>query len=354
MLGELRDAEPCCYHLLMIAETNLLNLSKRTTRRRWRARTIVAAGVVLSLLAGQSSIGHADDGMAAIEEIASVADALTPAEFTGEPQAPLLTDSGLVVESEAGPKIGVPERASDGLSVVVGDNALQVGLPLDEHLANARVASDGTVVYVANGEGADLTLQAYDDGSIRLKTVIPDSQSPERYVYSLNLAEGSSIKEQADGGLLVADAAGVLLFAVAPPWAVDAEGNELPTSYEIVGTSIVQWVDLKAAKAFPVVADPYLGFRLIDKVTRSYISGSGYRYFVYPTMWGRTASPIARSYAWAEVKTYYSAINTASLRDQFYCHFDNRTLTAFKGSWNLEAWRPHTNYANLMLKLCNN
>ncbi len=62
-------------------------------------------------------------------------------------------------------------------------------------------------------------------------------------------------------GLVVSgDGAGEGLLAsvghVDAPWAVDATGRRVPTTYRIEGSNIIQSVDLRAARAFPVVADP--------------------------------------------------------------------------------------------------
>lgn len=43
---------------------------------------------------------------------------------------------------------------------------------------------------------------------------------------------------------------------IAAPWAVDADGNAVPTLYEIAGDTLVQKVRVDASTTFPVVADP--------------------------------------------------------------------------------------------------
>lgn len=48
---------------------------------------------------------------------------------------------------------------------------------------------------------------------------------------------------------------GTVVMTVAQPWARDANGKDLPTSYTLDGTTLTQTVDTATA-AFPVVADP--------------------------------------------------------------------------------------------------
>ena len=40
------------------------------------------------------------------------------------------------------------------------------------------------------------------------------------------------------------------------PWAVDANGNAVPTTYSVSGDTITQTTDLTGVTAFPVVVDP--------------------------------------------------------------------------------------------------
>lgn len=47
----------------------------------------------------------------------------------------------------------------------------------------------------------------------------------------------------------------IIVTVLSAPWAKDAEGNDLATSYSIEGDAVVQTVDAAEA-AFPVVADP--------------------------------------------------------------------------------------------------
>lgn len=99
-----------------------------------------------------------------------------------------------------------------------------------------------------------------------------------------------------DGGVLASDAHGGFVAGVRPPWAKDSQGNDVATAYRIEGNTIVQTVAESDARVYPVVADPWLGIDLIEKVTRVWDSAKkGYRYSVFPTWWGRVgASRLAR------------------------------------------------------------
>ncbi|MEU3657979.1 DNRLRE domain-containing protein [Streptomyces sp. NPDC032161] len=94
-------------------------------------------------------------------------------------------------------------------------------------------------------------------GSFALK-----SKANDKYVTAEKNYTGS------DEGLLRArsdSAGGWETFAIEPiqlgvfdaPWAKDAGGNAVPTSFRIEGGDIVQTIDVNANTAFPVVADPF-------------------------------------------------------------------------------------------------
>lgn len=173
----------------------------------------------------------------------------------------------------------------------------------------ATVSENGTLVFNdAAGEGLSLEVQGIEGGSARLLTVAQEHYSADpvhEYAFDVALPEGAWLAEQADGtvailqdadvalegaeevdpsilsGILpqpdaldgastddsasnVADEPSkdeasrdgpVVLASFAAPWSVDANGVELPTRYEVVGTSLVQVVDTTGA-AFPVVSDP--------------------------------------------------------------------------------------------------
>lgn len=89
--------------------------------------------------------------------------------------------------------------------------------------------------------------------------VINDAAAPSSYQFAI---EGSdrdvTISENPDGSLLILDGSGAFVNLIQAPWARDADGVSLPTSYSIEGNVVTQHVDLAGA-SFPVVADPQSG-----------------------------------------------------------------------------------------------
>lgn len=81
--------------------------------------------------------------------------------------------------------------------------------------------------------------------------------------FKITTPDGAKITEEPGGGLLIASDE-MIYGALDAPWAVDAKGKRLPTSYRVEGTTIVQKVNTSSAD-FPIVADPT--FRLCDWYT---------------------------------------------------------------------------------------
>lgn len=74
--------------------------------------------------------------------------------------------------------------------------------------------------------------------------------------FKISIPEGFKAEVVTDGSIrLRSNEANVFVPFVKAPWAVDANGKKLPTSYSISGDMITQTVETVGA-SFPVVADP--------------------------------------------------------------------------------------------------
>jgi hypothetical protein len=158
---------------------------------------------------------------------------------------------------------------------------------------------------------------------------------------------------------------------IAKPWAKDANGVDLKTSYSVIGgNTLRQKIDLKNA-VFPVVADPiYCG----DAVwyTSWIIREGKWTDSVYPTWCGRYSTYDFWN-LWIEAVdktvscTRYSG-NTCierpwnkqygtsvywSMYDQLACHWLDWRAFAFKSEWNIEPWRPNVGIQATRNASCN-
>ena len=96
----------------------------------------------------------------------------------------------------------------------------------------------------------------------RAFAVLHDEEAPDRIEWDL---PGHRLELRDDGGVDVLRANRVVA-SISPPWALDAEGSEVPTRYEVQGSTLRQVVDHEGAR-YPVVADPEISFGLRAYVT---------------------------------------------------------------------------------------
>ena len=118
------------------------------------------------------------------------------------------------------------------------------------------------------GAGFDLTSEAADGWATTLIEV-PGEDSPTRYRFRLDLPRRWALESQDDGSVAILDQMGKRAGTIAPPWATDADGNDVQTTFTVKGRRrLVQTVAHRGA-VYPVTADPsvthgrnvYLWFR---------------------------------------------------------------------------------------------
>jgi hypothetical protein len=137
-----------------------------------------------------------------------------------------------------------------------------VSLPSELKLASAQVAGDGTVLYPAVDGGASAAVQLLDDGTARIQTLVPDAEAQHHFTYRFGNGVVPVVNEDGSVALTVngPDGAPVEIGSVAAPWASDANGNPVSTSYRVIGAALVQTIATNESTVYPVVADPSVTF----------------------------------------------------------------------------------------------
>ena len=111
-----------------------------------------------------------------------------------------------------------------------------------------------------------------DDGSVQIITVIDGTDSPTRYEYSVSVPRGGHLKLD-DSGIVVIygkinEFSGGIAPRIAPAWAKDANGVNVPSYFEVKGRTVTQVVDHRhVSVVYPVTADPWLGRDLFRAVS---------------------------------------------------------------------------------------
>lgn len=284
------------------------------------------------------------------DAVASYATSMAPDGELAVVPAKSATDYNVTVD---GVTASLPiDPAGQVVLTPVGSTAsLKLDLPDSPTQTSGTLAQDGTVVYADSSGTWDMAVQAVTSGA-RAAMVLNNASAPTTFNFNLDGPAGMTV--QAEGDLIVVrDASGVLFGGMAAPWAKDANGTRVPTSYSVNGTTVTQTINLAEAGpiTYPVTADPFLGRSIIQSVYRT-TERSGYTYHVRPTYFGRLANEAIHSgWGWPEAVSK-GVPNRQGLKEQYVCH-PLSIRARWKDTWNLDTWRPTVGLWNTLQAKCN-
>ena len=319
----------------------------------------IAALAATALTLGSAVAAQADDPSQTTDIGAAVSSATPLTTNEAAPVTPTVDTEVAVAYSAKSVDVTVPTDPREDISVSGGGGTFTVSLPAANAAESAQPVGEGSVSF-DNNDGSTTVPVVVNDGSIQINTVIESASAPSDYRYEINVPGGGSLSADTDGAVSILDSRGDWVGGVAAPWAKDADGTALPTSYAIEGTTLVQHVDLSAARiAYPVVADPWFGIALIDHTTWANTWQYSPTLQVIPTWWGRNTGVAANGAAWSETLSKTSRWghpnpDTAAMRTQFDCHwYAVRMYAPNKPSWDLDSKLPNTSLANEIRYGCN-
>lgn len=162
----------------------------------------------------------------------------------------------IALVDDAVPLAKSPTAAVEDGRVTFGSSAISLDLP---STGSQATKSAGRYVLPAT-EHASLAVAPTDSGT-QILIGVESAEAPTSYAFGLGAAAGVRPELTADGGVDLIDGHGALSAQIAPPWAVDAEGRDVPTRYEVRDGAVTQVVDHRAGDfAYPIVADPKVKF----------------------------------------------------------------------------------------------
>ena len=248
-------------------------------------------------------------------------------------------------------------------TIQLGSAPISLGLPFSDASTQSSITNTGVALY-DNKNGSSTVVVPRQGNSLAALIVIDSETSPSSYEFDIQLAKGGHLEMQESGAVVALNGDSTLQAVVAPPWAKDSDGKDVPTRYSIDGTTLTQIVDLdSSAINFPVVADPWLGVDLISSFTwySKYSSYEKIKIAVTPMM-GFLDSSNAGWAGWSELKTKAgSRVNTTTYFQQFDCHAWGKAAIYFEpppsNTWDLERSRralsPGTEWNTYVSTLCN-
>lgn len=206
-------------------------------------------------------------------------------------------DQDGVTAATAGGTAAVSVDPAEGLTVA-GPGGAEIGLAVAGQTESTGVVDSGNVVFTDTAPSTSIVARPISRGAQAL-IVIDGADAPAEFVFPVEVAGAAvQLRRLPDGEVAVVRAGQPTPVAtIAPAWATDARGRQVPTHFELRGSSLVQVVEHRGA-SYPVVADP--------KYTWGYVSGT--------TFYNRkeTRSLKTRSYAYVVAAGICAALGTAS------------------------------------------
>lgn len=131
---------------------------------------------------------------------------------------------------------------------------------VDDVAAAAVRSSDGLYSVHAAKNDVEYVVADKPASGGAIFSVMHSAEAPHDFSYEIRVggAPATLLIDDATGLVTVSDASGEVVNVVLPPWAVDAEGQNVDTHYEVDGSRLTQVVSLQGDESFPVTADPEL------------------------------------------------------------------------------------------------
>ncbi len=121
-------------------------------------------------------------------------------------------------------------------------------------IPGVKVPSEVTAI--VNNVSADLKVIKPTDQSFLMALIsIEDKDAPIEYHFKNAIPNGYTAKIHDDGSIRFYDGSGNSSGGIAIPWALDQQGTDIPTSYRLDGTTLIQYIEHSNAQ-YPVIADP--------------------------------------------------------------------------------------------------
>ncbi|MFK8844726.1 hypothetical protein [Streptomyces sp. Ac-502] len=214
------------------------------------AATISAAALTL----GAASTAFASDTPSPAEQTAALIEKATGTNDIAPAPAP-------------GTKI--PQRSTgDAKATTATGDAVSIALPGTNNVTGAT-AGKNTTVYPDAARATDLAVQPTTDGGIRALAVLKNATAPREQRYDIGLPTGAHLVKLDNGAVAAIAKNGTFLGGFTTPWAKDANGKPVPTSYRVDGNTLIQSVQTTNSTTFPVVADP----KWLDEAAKGVTTG---------------------------------------------------------------------------------
>lgn len=165
----------------------------------------------------------------------------------------LEADSGELQPQNPLVEVAIPSDLSDGISLP--DAGVSIHLASGDVERQASEIGDSSAFYPNVREETDVVVTATPTG-VETYTHLRSPDAPKQETYELDLPNGSSLTRTPAGGAEVTGADGNPVLTIEAPWAIDAEGTQVPATIDVEGHSVTVSVAPASDAAYPILLDP--------------------------------------------------------------------------------------------------
>lgn len=163
--------------------------------------------------------------------------------------------------------VEVPKDSSSPILIKDSEGTTTISLPVeDKGMTKAQIVDESVAAF--KGGNYDSYTSLKESGDIQFSTLIKNSDAPSSYEYEFTLDAGDSLVQVGEY-IAILDSAGNVSAAIDKPWAKDALGMDVPTSFEVKGNTLIQHINHKGSSyQYPILADPLYSRGIIHIVEK--------------------------------------------------------------------------------------
>ncbi len=223
------------------------------------AITVSIYGVGFSASATESApataVGAVDTDSTAVSLLTEGLDLDAAADIAFEELVGAPVQSTGAIASNAAGLAMLPEAGDSTLALLAGESGETITVTIPS--AGDVVSNDFASVIETTTDDDDAFIVQANELGAQIINVATVPATTHEFSLETTVPDGASWSTTESGSLQLLDVSGQIIAASDVPWAVDANGAVLETSFHIDGSTITQHVDTAEA-TFPVVSDPDL------------------------------------------------------------------------------------------------
>lgn len=176
-------------------------------------------------------------------------------------------------QTNEGVDVKIPKYGDDEIAIETLESEILMGLPDEVKDGEGVLTDSGTIVYLSGSEDASVSVQVLSEeqygetfDAVRTMVIIENPNAPKEYSFDFTLEDGYTLIQDYDyedeydewdcGAVYIVNENNEVISTIDPAWAIDANGNDVDTYYEIKGNTLMQIVSFDKKTAFPIIADP--------------------------------------------------------------------------------------------------